>query len=496
MGFADGRVLEAGEGRGEDVGGVGNNVMTMRPDIRSSDLHWLGDVPVDWNARRIKRVMSRVDYGISVRTEQEGRFPVLKMGHIQSGEINFFDLDFVDEVSEDLLLETGDLLYNRTNSPDEVGKAAVFRGSKRDQVTFASYLVRLRTNHQANPHFLNYLLNSEGFLTYARKLAIPSVQQSNLNSTRYCRIPIPIPPSTEQQRIAAYLDASCAAIDAAVAAKRRQLETLDALRKSIIQRAVTRGISQRPVLESTGNAWLDRVPRGWKLVCLKRIAEIQGGLTLGKQYEGLLIERPYLRVGNVQDGHLDLEDVSIIELPASVAQGVELRFDDVLMTEGGDLDKLGRGTLWKGEIEGCLHQNHIFAVRCFRHKLQPVFLAYVTAAQYGRDYFEATGKKTTNLACTNARKVGEFPIPLPLLREQEAICSYLDEKLGEIKSIATGIETQIATLTAYRKSLIHECVTGQRRITESPSPGSSGGPGADLTAAQRVEPPSSAIHQI
>ena len=137
------------------------------------------------------------------------------------------------------------------------------------------------------------------------------------------------------------------------------------------------------------------------------------------------------------------------------------------MTEGGDLDKLGRGHVWNGEIPGCLHQNHIFAVRCFLHKLKPMFLAYLTAARYGRDYFEATGKKTTNLACTNATKVGEFPIPLPGLTEQEAICAYLEKKLGEVKSIVTVIEAQIATLTAYRKSLIHECVTGQRRITEA-----------------------------
>ncbi len=271
----------------------------------------------------------------------------------------------------------------------------------------------------------------------------------------------------EQQRIAAYLDRSCATIDAAVAAKRRQIETLDALRKSIIQRAVTRGIIEDVTLESTGNAWMEQVPRGWKLVCLKRIAEIQGGLTLGKQYEGPLIERPYLRVGNVQDGHLDLADVSAIEVPACVAKGVELRPDDVLMTEGGDLDKLGRGHVWKGEIPGCLHQNHIFAVRCCLHKLKPMFLAYVTAARYGRDYFEATGKKTTNLACTNATKVGQFPIPLPRLTEQETICAYLERKLGEVKSTVTSIETQISTLTAYRKSLIHECVTGQRQITEA-----------------------------
>ncbi|MBN9628973.1 restriction endonuclease subunit S [Acidovorax sp.] len=289
----------------------------------------------------------------------------------------------------------------------------------------------------------------------------------NLRVLDYLNTKVALPPLHEQHRIAAYLDASCAAIDAAVSAKRRQLDTLDALRKSIIQRAITRGVAPDAALEPTGNVWMEQIPRGWKLVALKRIAEIRGGLTLGKQYEGELIERPYLRVGNVQDGHLDLADVSVIELPASVAAGVELRPNDVLMTEGGDLDKLGRGHLWRGEIAGCLHQNHIFAVRCFAHKLKPMFLAYATAAQYGRDYFEATGKKTTNLANTNATKVGQFPIPLPPLAEQEAICAYLDEKTAEVNRITATITAQIDTLIAYRKSLIHECVTGQRRVTEA-----------------------------
>ena len=316
------------------------------------------------------------------------------------------------------------------------------------------------------PQFAYYHLLSENARQYfeaaATGVGYPAIGDKDFNA-----FTITLPPLPEQHRIAAYLDASCAAIDAAVTAKRRQLDTLDALRKSIIQRAVTRGIASDAVLESTGNVWLEQVPHGWKLVALKRIAEIRGGLTLGKQYEGTLIERPYLRVGNVQDGHLDLSDVSVIELPASVAAGVELCPDDVLMTEGGDLDKLGRGHLWRGELAGCLHQNHIFAVRCFPHKLKPMFLAYATAAQYGRDYFEATGKKTTNLANTNATKVGQFPIPLPPLAEQTAICAHLDDKTAEVDRITATIQAQIDTLSAYRKSLIHECVTGQRRVTDA-----------------------------
>ncbi len=275
-----------------------------------------------------------------------------------------------------------------------------------------------------------------------------------------------LPSFPEQQRIAAYLDASCVAIDAAVAAKRRQLETLDGLRRFIIQQAVTRGLDEAPTLRQTGNVWMVEIPKKWQLLSLKRVCEIHTGLTLGKVYTGPLTERPYLRVANVQGGHLDLSEVTTVEVPESVARGVGLRAGDVLITEGGDLDKLGRGTVWNGEIPECLHQNHIFAVRCFRHKLLPQFLTYLTASKYGRDYFEATGKRTTNLASTNSTKVGLFPIPLPKVTIQDAICRFIDDKLAEVKRIGDGIETQIDTLIAYRKSLIHECVTGQRQVSE------------------------------
>ena len=171
--------------------------------------------------------------------QTEGRYPVLKMGHIESGEITYRNLNFVDEVDDELLLEKGDILYNRTNSPDQVGKAAIFRGSKSDEFTFASYLVRLRTNHRANPHFLNYLINCSGFLSFARKLAIPSVQQSNLNSTRYCRILIPLPPIVEQLQIASYLDEKLNELTRIAECIESQISILTAYRKSLIHECVT-----------------------------------------------------------------------------------------------------------------------------------------------------------------------------------------------------------------------------------------------------------------
>ena len=441
----------------------------MNPTKRNEP--WIGDIPSKWQLKAIKRFVStKITDGPHETPElTDDGIQFISAEAVKNGKIDF-------NLRRGFISHEDHRAYSRKCLPKKEDLFVIKSGATTGNVAYVdvdfefsiwSPLALIRCDKRlAFYKFIYYVLLSEVFRKQV-ELSWSFGTQQNIGMGVIERLKAPLPSFDEQHLIAAYLDASCAAIDAAVSAKRRQLDTLDALRKSIIQRAVTQGIVKNDALESTGNVWLEQIPRGWKLVSLKRIAEIRGGLTLGKQYEGELIERPYLRVGNVQDGHLDLADVSVIELPASVAAGVELCPDDVLMTEGGDLDKLGRGHLWRGELAGCLHQNHIFAVRCFPHKLKPMFLAYATAAQYGRDYFEATGKKTTNLANTNATKVGQFPIPLPPLAEQETICAHLDDKTAEVDRISATIQAQIATLTAYRKSLIHECVTGQRRVTDA-----------------------------
>lgn len=385
----------------------------------------------------------------------------------EAGTIDTTSIQPFEDVNGGLtLFEAGDVLFAKITPCMENGKGAFIDRLPTRYAFGSTEFHVLRPSYAVHPKFLYYYTFNPVFRAYAAENMSGAAGQKRVSSRFLKDTRIFLPPLPEQQRIAAYLDASCAAIDMAVAAKRAQIETLDGVRREIIQKAVTRGLEEHPTLKKTGNVWMNELPFTWELVSLKRVSEIQSGLTLGKVYEGPLIERPYLRVANVQDGHLELQNVTTIEVPEEIAHRVELRPGDVLMTEGGDLDKLGRGTIWSGEIPDCLHQNHIFAIRCFKHKLLPAFLAYLTASRYGRDYFEATGKRTTNLASTNSTKVGLFPIPRPSIEEQRAICRYLDEKLNHISHIVNGIEAQIATLTAYRKSLIHECVTGQRRVTE------------------------------
>lgn len=432
---------------------------------RRQNIDWATVPPSSWGTSRIKSIFC--DDTLTITTQQLAEI-----------EVDHYSIPAFDEnaqpireegsniASNKTLLRGGELLFSKLNSH----KPRVWLVPEGDGTKVASTeFITLRPWHHGvvDKTFFRYLLSSSALADY-----ISCYQTSVTNSHKRINpedlwsMEVPYPGLSDQKRIAAYLDASCRAIDAAVSAKRRQIEVLDGLRKSIIQRVITRGLSTKPALKPTGKSWLEQIPDSWNLVMLKRLSEIQSGLTLGKTYDGPVIERPYLRVANVQDGYLDLDDITTIEVPPDVAKRVLLCAGDVLMTEGGDLDKLGRGYVWNGEIAGCLHQNHIFAVRCVPHLLLPKFLAYATASQYGRDYFEATGKRTTNLAATNSTKVGAFPIPLPPLSQQTEIVEFLDHQTDQFKNTQSLINQQISTLTAYRKSLIHECVTGQRRITE------------------------------
>lgn len=442
----------------------------------ASERSIFGDSPEHWSIDRIRDRLTTIvggEWGDDPDTHDEGsEIPVIRVADIRGLDVTTEDLT-VRRVKESKLpgrlISKNSLLIEKSGGGETkpVGRAVLGRKLTFDAIC-SNFMAKTDCGATVTPSFIAYLLDA----AYASGINNAHIQQTtgiqNLRVTDYLNTRVAIPPLIEQERIVTYLDASSAAIDAAVAAKREQIAFLDGVRKSLLQRVVTQGLKPEAGFVETGNLWLEKIPAGWALTQLKRVAAVHGGLTLGKSYEGEdVIEYPYLRVANVQDSHVNLTDVTTLEVPPAVAAGVMLQADDVLMTEGGDLDKLGRGTVWEGQIEPCLHQNHVFAVRCMRHKLLPRFLAYVTASQYGRDYFEATGKRTTNLAATNATKVGGFYIPLPPLQVQQELVDHLDAEISRLKVIQGLIGKQIDTLIAYRKSLIHECVTGQRRITEA-----------------------------
>ncbi|WP_448099122.1 restriction endonuclease subunit S [Luteibacter yeojuensis] len=167
------------------------------------------------------------------------------------------------------------------------------------------------------------------------------------------------------------------------------------------------------------------LPEGWQRIRLENIADVRTGLAKGKTGLRDPVELPYLRVANVQDGHLNLAEIKTIWIERDQIDRYRLRWGDVLMTEGGDFDKLGRGDVWREQIPLCLHQNHVFVVRPDQGRLNPWFLAALAASEHGRNYFLSCAKRSTNLASINATQLKAFPVLLPCLEEQRGIAAAL-----------------------------------------------------------------------
>ena len=271
---------------------------------------------------------------------------------------------------------------------------------------------------------------------------------------------VPAPPLLNQRTIADYLDHETARIDDLIEAKERVLRLLAEKRRALITRAVTRGLDPYAPLRDSGIPWLGEIPAHWEVTRLKFVASVQTGVALGKDYGGReLRDYPYLRVANVQDGYLDLADVKTIALPESEAALCRLHKGDVLMIEGGDADKLGRGAIWTGEIEPCLHQNHVFAVR--PREITSEWLATWTSTDIAKAYFESRAKQSTNLASISATNLMELTLLRPPVDEQMTILLQVRAKTAKLDAIRWATERTVGLLKERRAALITSAVTGQ-----------------------------------
>ena len=204
------------------------------------------------------------------------------------------------------------------------------------------------------------------------------------------------------------------------------------------------------------------LPKSWSVVKLDSVASVQTGLAKGKQGLKDPITLPYLRVANVQDGYLDLADIKEIQVERSEVERYRLQEGDVLLTEGGDNDKLGRGDVWRGQIPVCLHQNHIFVVRTQRDVLEPYFLSALAGSSYGKLYFRRCSKQSTNLATINSTQLKEFPVILPPKHEQLAIVRCL-RTWNEAVALT---EQRLAAGERRKQGLMQRLLTGQVRLPE------------------------------
>ena len=241
---------------------------------------------------------------------------------------------------------------------------------------------------------------------------------------------IPLPPLDQQRRIAAILDAA----DALRTKRRAALAKLDALAPSIF-------------IEMFGDPVAN--PKGWNdEVTLGDVSEIVSGITKGRRLNGQSVRKvPYLAVVNVQERALNLNLVKTIEATQEEIARYRLQKNDLLLTEGGDPDKLGRGTLWNEELPECIHQNHIFRVRLVSENINPLFLNWLVGSQRGKKYFLRAAKQTTGIASINMTQLRGFPLLIPPLSLQDEFARRI-VVLGDRRASMQRSEAQSDNLFA------------------------------------------------
>lgn len=378
-------------------------------------------------------------------------------------------------------------------------------------------IVPIRTFGFIDPWYLCYSLRRPDFVAYANSKSY-GMNLPRLGTEDARRAPFPLPPLAEQKRIVAKVDELMALCDQ-LEAQQQEREAhhaelaraslarfadaptpanLDLLfhqsytiapadmRKTILTLAVQGKLVPQDHRDETADDCLARlglestveelngvnsseylIPPAWTRVRFDDVAVVAGGVTLGRKLgDQKTVTLPYLRVANVKRGEINLGVIKEVSIPEDEIERYSLQANDLLMTEGGDWDKVGRAAIWRSEIPVCLHQNHIFRARMRSTEITPDWFEFFFNSPAGRSYFESAAKQTTNLASINMRQVRGCPVPFPPLAEQRRIVAKVDQ----LMALVDQLEAQLATARSKATELMEAAVgelTGHEALTPS-----------------------------
>jgi type I restriction enzyme S subunit len=418
-----------------------------------SGVEWLGEVPEHWELLPLFSVAD--ERNESNRGMLEDNLLSLSYGRIIQKDIDSNDGLLPESFETYQIVHPDDIVFRLTDLQNDKRSLRTAIVDQRGIITSA-YLALAPKKLQ--PQFINYLLRAYDVTKVFYSMGGGLRQSLKFSDVK--RLPILVPHPREQCEIATFLSRETSKIDALVKEQLLLIELLKEKRQAVISHAVTKGLSPDAPMKDSGIEWIGEVPSHWTMVRLKFMAHVQGGVAKGRNLDGQnAIEVPYLRVANVQDGYLNLEEIATIEITANELQRYALSAGDVLMNEGGDFDKLGRGHIWRGEIPGCIHQNHVFAVR--PKGMEPEWLNLVTSAECGRFYFMSRSKQSTNLASISSSNIQELPVPFPPMQERLLIIEHVRGITHGLDSLLAEANCAIDLLQEHRSALISSAVTGQ-----------------------------------
>jgi type I restriction enzyme S subunit len=425
-----------------------------------SNNKWIGYIPKGWkivNFKQAFKIIYRYPTYYDIEYVEEGISEIRGEALQENGLImKLEDERYISEETNNLFpstrLKEGDLVISVRGTMGKVG----YVDRRYEGANITANLLRLSPwRHLTHGYYLRYYFLSHLFNQYLEAYS-PQTTIKTITMPQLTKIPIVLPPLDLQDETAKYLDKQCAAIDKVIEIKKEQLTILDELRKSTIHKAVTKGLDDNVELVDSGVEWIGKVPNGWKVKRIKRFAKVKRGASPRPIEDQIYFdddgEYAWVRIQDVTASERYLENTRqrLSELGSSLS--VKQFPGDLFISIAGTV---GKPVITK--IKCCIHDGFIWFENPIFNK-EYLYYIFISEGPY-----QGLGKLGTQLNL-NTDTVGQIFIPAPSLDVQGEIVASLDDKCREIKELANNIENQITVLESYRKSLIHECVTGKRRI--------------------------------
>lgn len=466
-------------------------------------------LPTGWRWVELGELVESMKNGLYKPASQyaDDGIACLRMYNIEGGRIVWRDVKrmrlTVAEL-EDYRLLPGDLLLNRVNSRELVGKSALIPSGLEPSV-FESKNIRLRVRRElVDPAFLNYRLLEAGS-QYFNRNAQQVVGMASISQPQVARFLVPLPSLDRQREIVAQLDAQFTRLDAGVAgldhvrvnlvryraavlkaacegrlvpseselARRdgRSYETGDDLLSGLLAERRARSNGRRAYKEPSRPdlTALPHLPNGWAWSRLDQLGRVHGGLTKNPRRAKLATEIPYLRVANVYANELRLDDIESIGVEDSELPKLLVRAGDLLIVEGnGSRQQIGRLAIWDGSIDPCVHQNHLIKVRL----LEPLigkWILYWLLSPAGRGFVEVVASSTSGLYTLSVNKVADLSIAIPPLREQKRLVEEVERRFSVADALKVVAVANLRRTSRLRAAILHKAFSGRLSVASRPA---------------------------
>ena len=378
------------------------------------------------------------DKGEAIKSPSKNYVPILR-----AGNITYIGLDLVNDimwvpqqrVSNNQMLRQNDIVICMSSgSATVLGKNAQLQQLWEGSVGAFCAIIRFRNG--VNPKYGSYWLKSPAFIQW-RDSQAKGANIQNLRKSSVEELEIPLPHLAEQERIVCLLD---------------EAEQLRKLRSQASERM------EEFVPALFYKMFGDPASPNFPTKKLHEVAEVVSGVAKGRKFNGQKsVTVNYLRVANVQAGYLDLSEIKTIEALPGEVEALQVKVGDILLTEGGDFDKLGRGAMLEVDLPNCIHQNHVFRARVNQDYLVPDFFHDFLQTQQAKNYFLSCAKKTTNLASINLTQLRALPVPLPPLDLQRQFA----QRVQEAREIGASQAQSAERIEALYQSMLSRAFAGE-----------------------------------